>query len=341
MKTTKPINLLLFVILAWLISSCASMRPLSNYARSGDTVSLALGGTLDSNAQVSVLKKANITITITDSASVTSPVTLRYLFRTYPDPTSGLGYRSYTNQGDGKIVPYVAPYSGQWMAIIDLADPVTGDPVPLAVGSATISVTSPDLQDFVDHVGYGWTWTDGSLSSIPIEILPGTGSSNPLNYLGPISRDPMLTLQPMHQIEVLPQGTPVNVIGGGEFVFSYRHDDFTSPTAYGIRAVSTTPDPAAQLAFSRIDQGDGTTLLKVTVTNPNGFLQTNNRDNRFMSGMSPFRSLGFVLVWDDFYGGAIVDDSNWEMSIQMLSGSYVDINGAPMAELTAVMTKVN
>jgi len=340
MKTATPKNLLILTLLAWLISSCASMQPLSNYARSGDTVSLALGGTIDANAQVSVLKKDTITITITDSAGVTSPVMLRYLFRTYADPASAIGYRSYPVTNWLPIEAYPEPYTGQWIAIIDLTDPVSLTPVPLAVGTATISVSSPDLIDFIDRVGLGWTWTDGNLASIPIEILPGAGSSNSLNYLSPISADPSFSLEPIDQIEVLPQGVPSNIVGGGEFSFSYRHDDFNIQ-AHGIRVVPTTPDPTAQLAYSRTDQGDGTTLLKVTVTNPNGFLQTNVHDIKIMSGMSPFRSLGFILVWDDPNGQNIVDDANWQTSIQMLTGSYVDIDGAPMPELTPTMTKVN
>ncbi|MBT8438128.1 MAG: hypothetical protein KJO91_00260, partial [Gammaproteobacteria bacterium] len=214
-------NCILLIMIAMLSVGCSSMQPISSYARSGDTVMIALGGTFESNAQASILKKENVTVTITDSSSITSPVTIRYLFRVYADPTSGYGYRVHPlNSMYGEIETYVEPYSGQWLAVVDLVDPVTGNPVPLAPGAANLSVSSPDLVSFIDHYGLGWPWTDGDLSSIPIEILPGTGSLNPLNYLGPISKDPMLSLQPMHQIEVLPQGTPSNVIGGGEFVFS-------------------------------------------------------------------------------------------------------------------------
>jgi len=57
----KIINKLRIVVLSGLItaffSGCASMQSMSSYARTGDTVSIALGGTEESNALVEVLKK--------------------------------------------------------------------------------------------------------------------------------------------------------------------------------------------------------------------------------------------------------------------------------------------
>jgi len=313
------------------------MQPISNYARSGDTVMIALGGTHESNAQVSVLKKENITNAITDSIGTSLPVKLRYLYRVYGDPTSAYGYRVYPQYG-GRYETYTPPYSGQWMAVIDLADPVTGNPLPLASGAATISVTSPDLVSFIDYPGWGWTWTNGDLSSIPFEILEGTGQSNPLNYLGPVSYDPMTALEPMSQIEVEPTGVPQAMVGGAEFVFSYVHDSFGA-VASPVRVVPSTPDPGIQLGYTSTDQGDGTSLLKVVITNPNGFMMNNVRDYSLMAGKSPFRSLGFNIVWDNSAG--LIMDSNWQQSIQLISSKYVDIDGVTMTELTASMAKVN
>ena len=331
MKSGMNHKLWLLAVVIVLASGCASMQPVSNYARSGDTVMLVLGGTDEGNAQVPVLKKQNITVTITDSLGSTYAVKLRYLFRTYSDPTSKYSYRASTYVGR-YYETYVPPYSGEWVAVIDLSDPVTGDPVPVSAGPATISVTSPDLASFVDFPNYGWTWTNGDLSSIPIEILAGTGSSNPMNYLDPVTYDPMTALEPLPQIEVVPGGTPTAAVGGGSFTFSYQNADFGD----GIRVMPTTPDPGVQIGFKQIDQGDGTSLLNVIIMNPNGFRINNDRAVGLIRGKSLFRSLGFVLTWEN----GTVDDSNWEASIQMINGSYVDIQGNAMPELTPAISKV-
>ena len=43
-----------------LFSGCSSMQSMSSYARTGDTISIALGGSEDSNSLVEILKKEDI-----------------------------------------------------------------------------------------------------------------------------------------------------------------------------------------------------------------------------------------------------------------------------------------
>ncbi len=312
-----------------LITGCASLQPLSNYARTGDTVIISLGGT-DNYALASVVKQENVALTITDSGSNVYGVKVRNLFRVYSDPTAAYNFRTRT---PGLIYSEsaVGPHQGIWLAVIDLVD--SNDlPVPLATGQASLSVSSPDLASTAYYSG--WAWTNGNLNSIPIEILPGTGAPNPLNYMTPISFSPLGSLQPNPQVEVTAGGFPGTVIGGGDFSFSYVNADF------GILrdqpyVVSTVQDPNVQIAFSRADQGDGTTLLKVHVTNPHGF-STDNTKSGLVSGLSMFNSLRFQLVWEQ----AAVDDSNWQNSIQLLESEYFDLFGNTMPELTPVLTKV-
>ena len=330
--------MLLLLVLAF-GSGCASRQSIANYARSGDTVVLSLGGT-DSNALVSVLKKRNITVTITDSANVTYTATLRNVFRLYSDPTSGYNFRSastglfYDN--------YVTPNQGLWMAVIDLVDPVTGNPLTLAVGMATVSITSPDLKPWVDYSGSGWSWTNGNLSNIPLEILAGAGSSNPMNYLTPLSIAPLDSLTPEPQVEVTVTGTPSRPVGGGSFVFRLVKVDFAG--SYGTQAlprvVTTSSDPNVQLAWNRIDQGNGDVLLKVIITNPHGFNVDNSKTN-LISGNSLLRSLRFNIVWDGLYNTSPITDANWQNSLQLVSGEYIDLDGNVLPELTPSLSKVN
>ena len=87
-------------------SGCTSMQSMSSYARTGDTVTIALAGTEDTNALVDILKKEDINITITDSASNTYPVKLRHLFRLYPDNSSRYIFDTKSEEGGGPYSAY-------------------------------------------------------------------------------------------------------------------------------------------------------------------------------------------------------------------------------------------
>lgn len=329
-------GLMLFSLVLAFTTGCSSRQPVSSYARTGDTVMLSLGGT-DSNALVSVLKKQNIVVTITDAASVTHTAKLRSVFRVYSDPTSGYDFRAPTS--DLNYDSFVTPHQGLWLAVVDLVDPASGAALPLAVGAASISVSSADLNPWVDYTGWGWAWTNGNLASIPIEILAGTGSRNPMNELTPLSTAPLDSLTAGPQVEVTVSGTPSQPVGGGSFVFRVVNADFGTASKRP-RAVATSPDRNVQLAWRRIDQGDGTSLLKVIITNPHGF-NTDNSKTGLPDGRSLLRSLRFSIVWDGKYNATPISDVNWQNSLQLVSAEYIDINGNAMPELSASLAKAN
>lgn len=318
-------------------AGCSSRQPISNYARTGDTVVLSLGGT-DSNAVASVLKKQNITVTITDAAANTYAVKLRNVFRVYSDPTSGYDFRSPTSSL--YYDSYVTPHQGLWLAVVDLVDPVSGANLPLVAGAASFAVSSPDLNQWVDYPGWGWTWTNGNLSSIPVEILAGTGSKNPMNDLTPLSTAPLDSLTAEPQVEVTVSGTPSAKIGGGNFVFRLSNAGFGGTADKLPRAVATSPDRNVQLAWNRVDQGDGTSLMTVIVTNPHGFHVDNDKTG-LPAGESLLRSLRFSIVWDGKASGVTVNDANWTGAIQLVSGEYIDLNGDVLPELSPALAKVN
>ena len=108
----RPLLLLLF--LSMTLWGCSSQQPLPHAARAGETLVVSLGST-DRNALVPVIKKENITVTITDVMSTTHTAKVRYVFRVYPDPSSAYATRS---QRSGGFVPgyanYVDPHQGLW-----------------------------------------------------------------------------------------------------------------------------------------------------------------------------------------------------------------------------------
>lgn len=325
-----------FAVLAALLAGCAGEQPVSNYARTGDTVLIALGGT-EANALVPVIRKENVAITITDSAGSEFPVSLRRLFRVYSDPTSGHDFRSSNSSypaAIGNIDAYVDPHQGLWLAIVDLVDSQTQAPPPLAAGSAHLTVASSEIDNWVDFSGYNWSWTNGNLDNIPLEILPGTGSKHPLNYLGPLGRAPAASLEPLAQLEIRVAGTPSAEIGGGQFTLRYVTANF--PAHAPPRVTTTTPDPNVQLAVTGDPQADGTTLLQVMVSNPHGFKVNNDRAG-LLNGKSLLRSMRFNVMWE---ANATVTDANWQDSLQLLSGEFFDIEGYPITDITPDIQKV-
>jgi hypothetical protein len=279
-----------------------------------------------------MLHKADITVTITDAGGNTWPVTLRKLFRIYGDHTSHLHHRQASAAFSWDT--YVASDQGMWMAIVDLTDPDTGIAPPLVVGNAKISVSAPgSLYDTYP----GYYSNTGNLSNIPIEILAGTGALNPMNSTtGFPYQDVLGSMEPGPYVEVTFDGDPAVEVGGGSFTLRYVNSSFVNNDK--PRVTTTTDDPNMHLAMHRIDQGDGTTLLKVMVSNPKGFQLTYNR-NGLSNGKSLLRSLRFGITW--MSPNAFVTDDNWQDTLQLVSAEYIDVNGNPLPELTPVMTKLN
>lgn len=324
-----------------LIVACASQQPLSNYARTGDTVMVSLGGT-DTNALAPVLRKENITASITDSTNNVYPVKVRNVFRVYSDPTSKYGYSSpkNVNSNEGEWEEWVPSNMGLWMAIIDLLDPNTGQLPSLAIGRGKLSISSPELTPWVDYPGWGWTWPNGNLDAIPIEIVPGTGSPNPLNYMQPVTHYPLDSLEPNPQIEVR-AAVPAEfntVIGGGTFVFRYVTANFGAEVGRRPRVTTTADDPRVQLISRYVDQSDGTSLLTILIGNPRGFNPHNAKNSSLVNGRSLLRSLRFNIMWRD--PQTVIDDENWQNSIQLVSGKFVDLDGNPLPSVMPMVAKV-
>jgi hypothetical protein len=222
------------------------------------------------------------------------------------------------------------------MAVLDLVDPADDSPLPLAVGYAHLTVSSPDVQNWVDYPGYGWPWTNGNLDSVPIEILAGTGAPNPMNYLGPVTTAPLDSLEPNPQVEVTASGAAATEIGGGSFVFRIANADFGGPPGKP-RPVLTVPDSNIQLLSHRIDQGDGTSLITVVIINPHGF-NTDDSKTGLVAGKSLRRSLRFSLVWSA--QNTTVNDANWQDSLQLVNGDYFDVEGNSIPALAPTLVKV-
>lgn len=288
----------------------------SNIARTGDTVFMMVS----KSEPDTIINASDVTVSVTDSGGATFNVTLRHLLRLSFDETSRYLFRS--SRADGWPSP--APpetqhesYQGSWLAIIDLIDPVTGDPVPVADGSATLSFSSPAITS----------------RSIEIEILAGEGAPNPIDdagtggLFGYSDFTPFASLEPMPQLLVSVSGDATEFIGSATFVFKYVRANFENSNS-APKAVIRSPDSNVQLATHAKDVGGGVTQLTVIVMNPYGFKSDDAADAALAGGSSLKRDLRVALVWDE--GVTTITESNWSNSIWYVESRFSNLNGEPV-----------
>jgi len=298
---------------ALLFSGCVSMQPLSNYARSGDTITLSLGGT--NFAPSGMIKKENVTVQITDALGQIHTAKLRKLFRVYSDPTS---YYATRQKVGGSIEASSGRMQGQWMALIDLIDPVTSTNLPLAVGDASLNITAPEI--IAPN-----NWGHGNITAMPIKILEGEGSPNSLNRATSPYYDMVSALEPEPQVLVRLDETTAGGanITGVEYVFSYIQADFN--TLYAPDVVLMTPNQNVQMIKSKSLQDDGTVQIKTIIL------------GNFTSYY--YQEMDVSIVWDAGPNYAITDD-NWMNSLQLVSSKYIDRDGYTLPGLVPVLTKI-
>jgi hypothetical protein len=151
------------------LNGCVAIQPFPNYARGGDTITLAVGSqdrmTLD-NTQVYFASDANPSTQLDITGNV------RSIFHLYADKASRVYSPNYSNANTN----FQHLRHEQWQTVIAL-----DLPQGLALGPATISVQTtaprpPPLEPGFD------IYPDVNTVPIRLEILPGSGAPNPLQY---------------------------------------------------------------------------------------------------------------------------------------------------------------
>ena len=184
MAMKKNISLLILLPVFSLVG-CINFQTTPGYARSGDLVSIGLGGikrntdgsTLWGGSSANDATPANVLVEITDDwdpdsdlvdggGTYTYKLQIRGMYRAFPDHASQ--YAVSTLDRTAPAYSQLRPYDGQWWATVELVDQA-GDPLPLTTGPNRIIVTSAKLID--------QTWSyEGELSNFRIEILPGVAA---------------------------------------------------------------------------------------------------------------------------------------------------------------------
>ena len=160
----SKITLAGIMLVTFLTTGCTGFQSFTTAARGGDTVSLTMGWNQD-------LSKDQLTVTITPSSGgpivyLPGDPAVRALVNMYPDPLSRLIVERETGDfsDDGFLFSAFMENSitgadkdfSQKLLLLDL-------PAGIATGSATLSFSSTGGE---------------TLSSLAVEILPGTGASH-------------------------------------------------------------------------------------------------------------------------------------------------------------------
>jgi hypothetical protein len=282
--------------------------------QSGDFVSVNLGG-IKRNLGGQLLKRSQITATITDANSNVYPLRIDRIYRVHPDHTSI--YTAQMAMGPDPDDPSsLYPYDGAVYVSLILSD-ASNTPLPLAPGPATISVSSSKL---IQTAMLG----EGSYTSISVQVLPGTRTPTYEETQQYYAYAPMkyLTIKPA-------AGTPSSPIYGGQFELRYNAAVLASGS-YEPRVVPISHDPNISIIQTTRDNGDGTKSLLAYVTNPNGF------------GTLATWSIGKSNVLDlNFAVSSSTSDTftNWETNFNLVSAGtyYVDQNGDKLTNVTPTL----
>ena len=325
-------QILLIALALAVLSGCISTKPIPSYARSGDFVTLNLGGikrNTDDGAgnTPDLVKPAEITVTVTDSALVQHTARVAYTYRGYPDFTSNYAVDAL-DRDNGYIVGANAPlpYDGAWWVTIELRDAITGDLLPLAAGQATVTITSAKLVDTGWDTGAG---AEGTYASLPLEILPGTTTTSTLDGYQ------FFSFAPAPALSVRPDDlTGITDVGGMQVAVTYNTAALASSSSLvRPRLVPLSHDPSISIIQRTIDNGDGTETLLAMITNPNGFVPTAS----WSVGKSTLADLHFAVVVQESTG--ILKKATWASNFWVDTGEsfLIDSNGNEIVTVEPVL----
>jgi hypothetical protein len=312
-------TILVLTALVWL-SGCVQTKSVPGYARAGDIVVLGLGGIHRNTISTPVLATSDLNITITDSALNTYTLKASKVFKSYPNYSSSLTYSTFNGELDGLAL---MPFDGGWFVTVPLAQATDRTvPLPLAVGPATISITSVTPGDLVNTK----LLSEGDLDAIPIEIIAGTST---FDYAYNNQFD--MYTQSTKTFDVAPVGLgSTATVGGAYFVINYT-DDSLFLDGIEPMVLPSNHNPYVQLSYNVRPNGDGTGTILVTLLNPAGFttpaVATKNS--------SMLADLTVKLQYFSSSDATVIKSA---FSLDLASSYYIDMSGAVIPALSPQLT---
>ena len=287
-----------------LITGCQSDISLSRAVRTGDTLVVSLGDADPdgkySNVTSTLIRDTDVTAEMVDNSYITHAVKVRHIFRVYGDPTA---------------VNSKARDQAQWMAVIDLVDPISGAAPPLALGNGIIRLHSGK---FI------------ALQTVKTTIIAGTGTPHPFiskNEPSNLGLDKLAFLKPAKQALVSVSGTlPQDVkLAGAEYRFDVPAIHTTDMIGDRVEAVAPAKLPANQQIYFEFRRAEREapigTDVRVVVTATEGVDQAN---------LSAFN---FVMTSDL---EAISSNPNYWKN-KLVEATFYDTDGQEIAGLTGLI----
>ncbi|MBK6510101.1 MAG: hypothetical protein IPG64_12480 [Haliea sp.] len=284
-----------------ILGGCQSDITLSRAVRKGDTIVVSLGDANPngeySNVKSTLLREADISANVLDSGWVLSPVKVRHVFRVYGDPTA---------------VNSKARGQAQWMAVIDLVNPVNNTKPNLTIGQAALVLESTKFNE---------------RQIVKTEILAGSGTPHPFisqNEPVEFGIDKMTLVKPAKQALVRVSGTlPQGVkLAGAEYQFDIPAVHTLNMLSERMEAVAPAKLPASQQVYFEFKRTErqapvGTDVL-VALTSTEGVDQ---------ASLSAF---DFVMTSDQ---EAIANNPNYWQN-KLIGATFYSTDGQEIAGLT-------
>jgi len=261
---------------------CVGSDTVSNYARPGDTVIVAMGGD-----RQGIFSRDDLVAELTDSAGVTVDVRIRNVTQVYADPTSRVGGPTGSS----------VSYEGMRVAIVDLITPASD---PTASSFVRVNVVPGPARLNL------WTTDNVNVArDVRLEILSDdpnnpTGAPNPLteNILGGSYVDG-LRLRPQLRFALSPTSNAYTaVVGSAEVTIRYPTSAASGLAATHVpQAIHTELDQHLQFLTGNSTDGSDN-VIKVVMVNPFGIKKGNtNPAALFYQGMSPYWGMRFAVAW--------------------------------------------
>lgn len=322
LRRSVAFKLLLSILFFSLISACGPVvTPLSHEVRSGGTVAIQVQ--LEVQDFLEHEDVGDLKVYIRDANSVDHEASIRGVFKLYPDAVSEFG--TYGQEGAPYGFNTPAYGEGAWVAIIDMLD-VSGNPLPLAVGAATMRIKRFDINNTATHSfdpASGRIGGNNNGNDHPLVVLSGTAPSTPA-YADFLSRS-FERLEALPHVYVNVTGTPPigKVVAGIEFEVEYDAAQLIAGSNYtalydsGARSELTPVRTASvgrpgSLVWSVSDSAPaGNKVLKVLYSNAQGFHEVGSFAGNFAvgAGQLAIRDLNkLALVWQYAGGATAVSD---------------------------------
>jgi len=287
-----------------MLTACVAIQPFPNYARPGDTITLAVG-------PQDGMTKANTRVWFTSDVTPSSPIeitsSVRSIFNLYADRGSPV----YSPYSDG-ATNFGYLHREQWLTLIAL-----DLPQGLSTGPATIQVQTTVQQPHPVEPGVFAVYPDVNTVPIRIEILPGTGAPNPLKYKtifnGTLSGS-YASVQPQRQALVKPPAEDPQGLW---------------TTTYGAIEIRINL-PLADLTNGTLTENN----IRIAAQDVTGFTRSKLQTTWSLAGNELkvlfISSSGKIKYYEPRFA-IVAENANFTATPTILSVNYYDVNGTAVS----------